>query len=57
LKYRTCIAVGDVDGASEGATEQDSDNSLARVPGDSVVVVDDAEQNQWVNDDLLDGLR
>ena len=56
LKYRngTCIAVGDVNGAFEGATEQNSDDSLASVLGDSVVVIDDAEKDERVNDDFLD---
>ena len=54
---RTGVTVGDVDCASEGASEENSDDSLASVLGDSVVVVDDAEQNQRVNYHLLDRSR
>ena len=44
----TCVAVGDIDGAFESGTEQNPNDAFASVFGDSVVVVDDAEQNQWV---------
>ena len=44
----TCVAVGDIDGAFESGAEQNPNDAFASVFGDSVVVVDDAEQNQWV---------
>lgn len=51
------VAVGDVDGAFEGGAEQDADDALASVFGDSVVVVDDAEKHERVNHHLLDWSR
>lgn len=39
----TGIAVADVNGAPEGRTEQNPNDALASVFGDSVVVIDDAE--------------
>lgn len=53
----TCVTVADIDGALEGTTEQNSDDSLASVLSDTIVVVDDAEKNQRMNNDLLDGPR
>lgn len=53
-KKRTSIAVGDVNGAFEGASKKNSDDALAGVLGDPVVVVDDAQKNQRVNYHLLD---
>jgi hypothetical protein len=38
-----CVAVGDIDGAFEGATEENADDSLPTVLSDAVVVVDDAK--------------
>ena len=53
----TSVAIGDIDGAFEGATEQNSDDPFASVLGDPIVVVDDAEKNKWVHNNLLDGSR
>lgn len=53
----TRIAVGDVDGSFEGGAEENADYSLAGVPGDPIVVVDDAEEDEGVDDDLVDRPR
>ena len=53
MEKETSIAVADIDDALEGATEQDADNPFAGVAGDPVVVVDDAEEHEWVNNHLL----
>lgn len=50
----TRIAVGDVDGSFEGGAEENADYSLAGVPRDPIVVVDDAEEDEGVDDDLVD---
>lgn len=50
----TGIAVGYIDDALGGAPQEDADDSLARVTGDAVVVVDDAQENQRVHDNLFD---
>ena len=52
---QTCVAVGDVDDATGAAAEKNTDDALARVLSDAVVMVDDAKQDEWVNDDFLDG--
>ena len=51
----TSVAVGDIDGAFEGATEQNSDDPFVSVLGNPIVVVDDAEKNKWMHYNLLDG--
>lgn len=56
-QIRTGVAVGDVDGAFEGGAEQDADDALASVFGDSVVVVDDAEKHERMNHHFLDWSR
>jgi hypothetical protein len=45
LKKRTGVAVGDINGAFERGTEQNTDDTFASVFGDSVVVIDYAKQN------------
>lgn len=45
IEKRTGVAVGDINGAFEGGTEQDADDAFASVFGDSVVVIDYAKQN------------
>lgn len=49
----TGVAVGDVNGALERGAEKDTDDALASVLGDTVVVVDYAQQHQRVNHHLL----
>lgn len=54
---KTCIAVGDVDGALEGSSEENSDDALPGVTRHPIVVVDNAEQYQRVHHHLLDWPR
>lgn len=49
----TCVAVGDINSALEGGAKKDSDDTLARVSSDAIVVVNDAEENQRVDYHLL----
>lgn len=49
----TGVAVGDVNGALERGAEKDTDDALASVLGDTVVVVDYAQQHQRVNHHFL----
>lgn len=53
-RLRTCVAVGYIDGAFEGAAEQDTDDAFLGVASDSVVVIDDAQENQRMDYHLLD---
>lgn len=50
---RTRVAVGDVDGSPGGAAEEHADDALASVPGDAIIMVDDAEEDEGVHDDPL----
>ena len=50
----TCVAVGDIYTATEGGAEQNTYDAFTSFFGDSVVVVDDAEQNEGMDNHLLD---
>lgn len=53
----TGVAVGNVNGAFEGSSKQNSNHALPRVTRHPIVVVDDAQQHQRMHYDLLDRPR